>query len=160
MTVSFKTETLNKNRPLADSIKENLKLHEGSLQEDAPHKAYNDNLPNGLTVESVKELAKYNNAFIRATHLAVAEKAAEVFNAKGNQDVNNVTAKVGFLTSTDSLKFNVERSHDYPNPRAADGEPNKVTKHLVISMEQEVRGMAVKSVKDAISAEFKERFVK
>lgn len=155
--VTFKSEALQKHRELADAIKSNLKVEGAVITEDKSHKPYNENLPEGITVETVKTIAKYNNQFVRSAHLAVGETAAGILNKDKNLD--RVQAKVGFFASSDSVNMTVDRSKTYPNPQAKDGQPEKITKHLVISTSMDIRGQGLKSVKEEMSTEFKDRFV-
>lgn len=155
--VTFKSEALQKHREIADQIKANLKAEGAVITEEKSHKPYNDNLPEGITPETVKTIAKYNNQFVRSAHLAVAETAAGILNK--DKKIDRVEAKVGFFAPSDAVNLTVDRSKTYPNPQAKDGQPDKITKHLVISTSMDIRGQGLKSVKEEISSEFKDRFV-
>lgn len=156
MTVRFQNEQIDKHRPLADAIKDNLVVDKDTIKEKEQHQAYNANLPEGFTPALVKDLAAYNARFVKAGHIAVGEVAAEVMSK--DKSVDKVSANIGYSAPSDSLNFTVERNRVYPNPQATGDEPTKITKHLVISMSTDIRGQSVKSIRDAMSEGFKDRF--
>lgn len=158
MSVTFKNETVAKHRALADKIKAGCKAEGTQIKENESHSAYNGNLPNGWTAEDIKTLSMYNLDFNKASHVAVGEMSADMFNA--DSELKKVQAKVGYFAAADSLIFSVERSRTYNNSLAAAGEPTKVTKNLVISCDEDIRGTGLKSLKDAMSLEFKDSFCK
>lgn len=156
--VIFTHESIAKNRCLADSIKTNLEVEGAIVREKTAHASYDANLPEGFTPESVKELSKYNGSFANASRIALAETAAEVFIA--SPDINRVEGKIGFFAAGDSMSLTVDRSRMYPNPKAEGTADKTVTKHLVITDSVEYKGMSVKSLKDAMGAEFRDSFCK
>lgn len=156
--VTFKNDTANKYRVIADKIKAGMTREGTLLSETESHSAYNASLPEGLTPEIIKQVSAHNCNFTKAAHVAVAEMAAEVL--VENPELTRVHAKVGFFAPSDNLIFNIDRSREYPVPKAAEGEPLKVTKHLVISCDEDIRGQGLKSLKDSLSNEFKDLFVK
>lgn len=156
MSVTFKNETVSKHRELADVIKGNLTVDGTVIKEKEAHLAYNSSLPEGLTPETVKAVAKHNANFIKAAHVAIGETAASVFTK--DKAADKITGQLGFNAPSDSLHFTAERSRVYPNPQAGEGEPTKVTKHLVLTMTDDIRGQSVKSLRDAMSEEFKNQF--
>ena len=156
MTVNFKNEAVGKHREMADVIKGNLVVEGTVIKEKEEHMAYNATLPEGLTPDTVKAVAKHNANFIKASYVAVGETAAGVF--VKDKATDKVTAQLGYNAPSDSLQFTAERSRVYPNPQAGEGEPTKVTKNLVLTMTDDIRGQSVKSLRDAMSEEFKNQF--
>ena len=59
---------------------------------------YKENLPDGITEEMVKKLAKYNKAFISSVESTVADIAIEKFN--NNKKLNYVQMKAPFGCDT------------------------------------------------------------
>ena len=156
--IIFKNEQATKYRELADKIKASTKVEAGVITEVEQHSTYNANLPEGITPETINAISEYNQYFTKAAHVAVMETAAGVF--QRDETVNKVTGKIGYFAKNDSLVFGVERSRDYANNMAKEGQPTKVTKYLVTDCDEQSRGHGLKSLKDAISAEFREAFVK
>lgn len=160
MSITFKNESLSKHRQLADAIKDNLTTNGAKIEEKESHSAYNANLPEGHTPETVKELSRYNDRFLKASTLAVGEVAAESF--KKDKHLTEMTAKVGFQTPADSFTFTIDREREFPVPRGKD-EPEdaprrKITKHLHIERTVELSGTSIKSVTSVMSDEFKDLF--
>lgn len=156
MSVKFNNDTVEKHREMAEVIKSNLQVQGNHITEKEAHLAYNKTLPEGFTPESVKVLAKHNNNFTKAAYVAVGEVSGDVF--VNQKDVEKVTAQIGFFAPTDSLQFTAERSREYPNPQATGDDPAKITKNLVLTMSSDIRGQSVKTIRDAMSDEFKNRF--
>lgn len=156
--VIFANEKITEHRCLADSIKSNLQVDSTVISEKEVHSSYNANLPDGITPDTVTELSKYNGRFSKAAHVAVMETAAEVFNA--HKDISKVEAKLGYFAAGDSMKLTVSREKTYTNNFAAEGAPKNITKYLETVETVELKGMSVKSLKQSMSAEFQEKFVK
>lgn len=158
--VTFKNESLAKHRELADSIKSTLVREGKQLKEKESHGAYNSNLPEGFTPESIKSLAKYNNSFLKACTIAVGEAAASEF--KSDKSLTELSAQVGFQAPGDNFNFTIDREREFPVPRAKDEAEDtprrKVTKHLHIERTVELSGTSIKSVTSVMSEEFKDRF--
>ena len=160
-TVTFKNEALNKHRALADSIKSNLKREANHIAEVESHKAYHENLPEGLSPELINELRKYDGKYTKASAIAVGEFAAAVF--QQDKEVKELTAQVGFLGKGDSLNFSIDREREFPVPKGKDepeDAPRRTTvKHLYVSSPVvELTGKSVKSVTSLMSEEFKDSF--
>lgn len=156
MTVRFTSEAIEKHRGLADAIKSGLGVEGTVIKEKESHSAYNANLPDGITPDTIKAVSKYNGSFVKAAHVAIGETAAEIF--KSDKSVDKVTASMGYFAPSDSLNFTAERSRVYPNPQAGADDPAKITKNLVLTMTDDIRGQSVKSLRDAMSAEFTNKF--
>lgn len=156
--VIFTHDIATKNRSLVDSIKGNLQ-HEGAvIKEKTVHQAYDQNLPEGLTPEIIKELSHYNGTFANATRVAIGEMAAEIFNA--DKEVNRVEGSVGYFAHGDSMNVTVDRTRKYVNPKTTGEDDKTVTKHLVITDSFELKGASYKSLKDSMSTEFANTFSK
>lgn len=160
MSVTFKNEGLAKHRDLANSIKATLHREGAQILEKESHGAYNANLPEGFTADSVKALTRYNGHYLKASTLAVGEFAAAEF--KTDKKLQELTAKVGFQAPGDAYVFSVEREHEFPIPRGKDEAPDaprrKTVKHLHIERTVELSGTSIKSVTSLMSEEFKDRF--
>lgn len=158
MSVIFKNEQAAKYRDLADKIKASTKVEAGVITEVEQHATYNNNLPEGITPETINTISEYNQRFTKAAHVAVMETAADVF--QSDETINKVTGKIGYFAKNDSLVFGVERSREYANNMAKEGQPTKVTKYLVTDCDEQSRGHGLKALKDAISSEFRDSFAK
>lgn len=156
MTQKFQTPVAEPYRELADKIAAGFKIEGATIAETAPHAAYNENLPDGITAATIKTVAKYNNSFIQASRLAVAEASAEMFSA--SPKIDTVNAELGFFAPGDSLRLRVERERTYVNPQAGEGQPNTLSKQLVIGMTVNHRGQSGKALRDALSTEYAEQF--
>lgn len=152
----FKTAAAEPYRALADSIAANLKTSGGTISEEVPHSTYDANLPEGITRDTVKAMAKYNNNFIQASRLAVAEASVAIFNQ--NSTIDTVNAELGFFAPGDNVRIRAERERTYVNPQAAEGQPATLTKSLVLSYTVSHRGQSGKALRDAISTEAAEMF--
>ena len=164
MSVIFKNDKVTEHRASVDKIKAALQRGDNNtkgaatFKEAEPHTAYNACLAEGLTPEIIEKVSQNNQAFAKATHIAVAELAGDVFVADPN--IDKVVASVGYFGGNSSLITSVDRSKEYPNIKAGEGEPTKITKHLVVSQDEDIRGHGLKSLKDSLSAEFKDSFLK
>lgn len=160
MSVTFKNDGLAKHRELADSIKSTLHREGAQIIEKESHSAYNQHLPDGFTPDSVKQLGKYNDRYLKATTLAVGEFAAAEF--KTDKKLQELTAKVGFQAPGDTYVFSIDREREFPIPRGKDEAPDaprrKTIKHLHIERTVELSGTSIKSVTSLMSEEFKDRF--
>lgn len=155
MSVTFKSEAIQKHKDLSDKIKENLQVQNAAITEKEPHSAYYANLPEGVDQKHVEALTKYNSRFVTAAHVAVGELASDVFIQ--NPTVNEVTARIGFFGKTDEIDISASRQKLYQNHLAAEGEPKEITKHLVLKTtitSQSTKGYGLKSVREAMSEEF------
>lgn len=160
--VIFTHDSIGKSRELADHIKANLHSEVtgefASITEKVPHASYDVNLPEGITPEIVDSLSKYHGQFSRAQHIAVMETSADIFNA--NKTVNRVEASIGVFAHGDHSDMTVDRSRTFPNNKAKEGEPTTVEKHLYVTESTTYKGTTFKSLKNALSAEFKDKFAK
>lgn len=160
--VIFSHDSIGKSRDLADAIKTNLKVEvvgeTANISEKVPHAAYDVNLPDGITPDMVNTLSKYHGNFSRAQHVAVMETSAEIFNA--HKTINRVEASVGVFAHGDHSDMTVDRSRTFPNNKAKEGEATTVEKHLYVTESTTYKGTTFKALKNALSAEFKDKFTK
>jgi len=159
-SVQFKNDPVGKFRDLADAIKNNTVRDGAVITEKEVNASYNSHLPEGVTPDTVKAISKYNSQYLKASTLAVGELAAEAF--LEDKSLQSVTATIGFQAPGDAYKFSVDRSREFPVPRAKGEDPStpqkKVTKHLHIERTVEITGQSIKSVSSVMSEEFKDRF--
>lgn len=158
MSVNFKSEALQKHAGLAASIKDSLEVKGTSVAEKESHGAYYSNLPEGLTKEVVEDLSKYNNAFTAAAHVAFGEVAADIF--VNNADAQKVNGEIGFFGKRDNIELTAHREKTYRNNFAESEEDKELKKHLVINASVNVSGYGLKSIREAMSEEFKDKFAK
>jgi len=161
MTVKFKSENIQKYRDLVDSIKDNLEVNGTNIKEKESHSAYYANLPEGITKTQVETISKYNSKFVTASHVAIGEMAADIF--QKDKNAQQVYGSIGFFSKSDSIDITVNRSKTYQNHLAENEADKEVTKHLVmkaIVTTQSSKGYGVKSVKEAMSEEFQDMFKK
>jgi len=158
MSVNFKAEALQKHQPLAAKIKDSLVVEGPAIKEEESHKAYFDNLPEGLDKSIVENVAKYNQSYVTAAHVAVGEIAAEQYNA--NSDLTRMDAKIGFFGKRDCIELTVHREKEFRNNFAENEEDKIRKKHLVINSSVSSSDYGLKSVRDAMSEEFSNTFAK
>jgi len=146
---------------LAEKIQQNLVVNEGTIEEKNRHSVYDENLPEGITPEMVNSIAKYNAAFINASHVAVAKMAAELF--KEDERKNSVNASIGFFGPDDTVDITVHRSKTFTNSFAKEGEPKEVEKTLYMQSSVTVRsnnGVGLRNLKEELSKELSSLFKK
>ena len=162
MSVTFKSENLQKYSDLAQKIKNKLKVEGNNvIKETEFRSAYLENLPEGHNEKTVEELAKYNSRFVTATHIAVGEMAADIF--KNNKNIDTVEAEVGYFGKNDSININVARTKTFQNHLAKDPSEKEVVKHLVMQTTvttSSVKGSSLKAIRDSMSEEFANMFNK
>jgi hypothetical protein len=146
---------------LASKIKENLAVQDGGIEEKEKHSVYDQNLPEGITPETVKSISKYNAAFVNASHIAVGQMAAELF--KEDKKKQTVNASIGFFGPDDTVDITVHRSKTFTNSFAKEGEPKEVEKTLYMQSSTTVRsnnGSGLRSLKEELSKELSSMFKK
>lgn len=158
MSVKFNSESLAKHSDLAGKIKTTLNVDAGTIKEEESHKAYYENLPEGIDKAVVEDVAKYNQSFVAAAHVAVGELAAEQFN--NNSELNRVDAEIGFFGKRDKVAMTVHREKTFRNNFAETEEEKTLKKHLVINSSVSSADYGLKSVRDAMSEEFSNSFAK
>jgi hypothetical protein len=161
MTVVFKAENVNKHRDLTDKIKETLVYDDATFKEAESHSAYHANLPEDISRKQVEELGKYNTKFVTATHIAVGELAAEIFQKE--KRIHEITASIGYFGKTDNIDITISRSKVYQNHLAENNADKEVTKHLVMKTtvtSQSAKGYGLKSIRESMSDEFADMFKK
>lgn len=163
MALQFNSTRIDAHRELADKIKEGAKVDAGNRQitEVTPGGTYMGNLPEGLTPELVAAKAAYDSRFLSASHVAVGELAAEIFN--NDQEAKEVSAAFGYGDARGKVSFDVTRQAEYRNSFAKEGEPTHVTKHLVMSATVHATsniGHGLKALREDLAEQFVGSFKK
>lgn len=158
MAVNFTTDTLQKHKPLANAIKEGLVVEGNTIKEAESHATYFGNLPEGIERDTVESIAKYNNDYVGASHVAIGELAAGIFNE--DKDAQKVEASMGFFGKKDKLTTTVHRTKTYRNNFAEKEEDKELKKHLVMQTSIQTSGHGLKSIRESMSEEFKNSFAK
>jgi len=146
---------------LADKIQKNLEVQDGNIEEKEKHSVYDQNLPDNITPDMVKSLAKYNAAFVNASHIAVGRMAANLF--KEDKKKQTVNASIGFFGPDDTVDITVHRSKTFTNSFAKEGEPKEVEKTLYMQSSVTVRsnnGSGLRNLKEELSKELSSIFNK
>jgi hypothetical protein len=161
MAVNFKSDNIQKHKDLSDKIKDALEVNGATIKEKESHSAYLSNLPEGIGKKEIEELSKYNSKFVTATHVAVGELAADIFNKDKN--IQQVEAEVGYFGKSDTINISVFKEKTYQNHLAKDESEKEVTKHLVMQStitSQSIKGSGLKAVRESMSEEFSNMFKK
>lgn len=150
---------LEKHSGLANSILEYLKSEDGTITETESHGAYNKNLPEGITPDTVEALSNYNAKFVSAAHAAVGEMAADIFAKDKKRE--NVQAQIGFFGKNDTIEIDVSRKETFTNHYAKEGEPKEVVKPLFMSTTVNIKsakGIGLKAIKQELSKTLSSKF--
>lgn len=158
MSVTFKAEGLKKHEGLVGNIKSALTVEGTAIKEKESHSAYYSGLPEGFDPEKVETLAKYNNQFVQATHVAIGELATETMLA--NEEITRMDAKVGYFGQRDNIEVTVHKNKTYRNNFAEKEEDKELQKHLVMNTSINTSGYGLKAIKDMLSEEAKGLFSK
>lgn len=154
---NFKSETVVKHQPLAAKIIENLKTEvvggQLKIEEATPRKAYEESLPEGLTMDHVSQISKHNRRYITAANVAVGQ----VFAGAMIQDrkIKSCDATIGFNAEGDTIAINGDQSKTYKNTLGQG--PAEVTKWLQLRTTVDIGsaiGSGLKPVRTAMSEEF------
>ena len=94
---------------------------------------YESNLPQGLTIDTIKQVSDYNTSFIAAGTYAFGKLAVEAM--AGNKELSTITAELK-MGIKDSLSLNIERKKEFVN-RLGDGAT--VEKYGAITASYDVR---------------------
>ena len=84
----------------------------GVITENDPGKVYEQSLPEGLTVETVKNVNAHNGNFVAATTHAIGTIAVDTL--KANKDLKEVTGDIKTV-GRDHVGVTVTRQRDYVN---------------------------------------------
>lgn len=158
MAVKFQNDTVTKHKVLSDAIKGSLSAEGTTIKETESHGAYFGNLPEGIAKETAENLAKYNNDFVAASHIAIGEMAGDIF--QSNKDAQKVEAAIGFFGKRDKVTATVHRTKTFRNNFAENEADKELTKHLVIQSTVQTSGFGLKSVRESMSEEFKDKYSK
>jgi len=106
---------------LSCKLKGGMKLDKSTGLGEATSSLYEDNLPESLTPEILKEVSDYNTTFIAAGAHAFGELAVEAMS--GNKKLERATIDIP-MAGKDSIGYSVERHRSYPN-HLGNGEPTE-----------------------------------
>lgn len=106
---------------------------------------YNDNLPEGLTTDTVKQVHDYNTTFVAAGTLAFGNLAATAMKSNKSLEEANISIKMGVK---DKLEINMLRSKEYTNPLVENSDP--VTKYGVVKANYQIQAGANKGQLKAV----------
>lgn len=120
---------------LSKKIAEGITLDTKTGHAEAADGIYEANLPEGLTTETVKAVGDYNTTFVAAGTHAFGTLAVEAM--KSTKSLNEATVQIK-MHGKDTLGVSVQRSKEYNNALAKEGEPKTVTKHGVITTTYDV----------------------
>lgn len=145
----FSGKSIDKYVALAEEIQNNLTLSEkGDFVEIEKGAAFYNNLPEGITRDTVDALANYNNDFINASHIAMANVAAPHFEANGGAE--RVKAKVSIGPRNDSLFLSAEEQRSYGIP----GTDKVSHKTMIITATEKIGGRGLPAVKTELSDQY------
>jgi len=131
-------EVLDMSKKIAESLTIDKKTGHG----EAADGIYEANLPETLTVETVKAVTDYNTTFVAAGTHAFGTIAIEAMKSSKNLTEANVKIK---MFDKDVLGVSIERSKDYNNALAKEGQPKTVTKFGVVQTVYDVNAGGNKS---------------
>ncbi len=159
MAFKFNSDKTEAHRTLADAIIGGVTRDDktGVISETEQGSVYMGNLPEGLTPELVKAKAEYDTRFLSAAHVAAAEVAADMFMT--NCELQQVKGNIGYADQKGSILFNIDRSVEYRNSFAKEGDPQTITKHLVMTATVNTAsgtGHGLKSLRADMSEQFAE----
>lgn len=97
-----------KNEELISKITESLTTEGGVISSTGS--VYNDNLPEGLTPETVEAVSDYTTSFVASGMEAVGHAAIKAMVA--DKAINQVTADIG-MGAFGSVAYSVDRSKEY-----------------------------------------------
>lgn len=100
----------------------------------APDNFYADNLPETVNMDHVKALSDYNSNFIAAGVASFGNMAVDAMTKNAELKDASLTIPMGVK---DSVTYNVNREHTYPNRFAKDGDAT-ITKYGSVSTCYEV----------------------
>lgn len=158
MGINFGNEKVAKHKDLADKIKTTLEVENATISEKETRGAYLGNLPEGIDEKTVDKMADYNNKFVVASHVAMGELAADAF--KADKSLEKVNAAVGYFGKRDKITATITREKTFTNNFAKTEEEKTLKKHLVMQSSINSSGHGLKSVREAMSEEFKDKFSK
>lgn len=142
-------EVLEMSSKITQNIAYNKKTKEGEEQ----NHVYEAVLPPSLTMETVNAVAKQNATFIAAGTHAWGNMAIEAMRADGDLNETSLQLK---MAGKDTLSISVQRSKEYNNSLAKEGDPKTVTKFGVVTATYDVVAAAnrgqLKAVRNELAA--------
>lgn len=119
---------------LSTKISEGIKIDAKAATATAGESLYKDNLPEGLTMETVKSVSDYNTTFVAAGAHAFGEAAVAAMKGSKNLDRISVDIPMGVK---DHVSYTVDRIKEVAN-RFGTGDAT-IIKHGVVTTSYEVR---------------------
>ncbi len=148
-------EVLTLSAAIADSL--TLDKERGLLIEEKKG-VYDQNLPEGITTETVKTLSEYDQLFVTAGRHAVGTAALEAF--KAHKDLNELSCTLSYRGPKDSVVIDAARSREFKYQ--LNGTPQSVTKWCPTTVRVDINygknSPAMKAVNESILEAAKEAF--
>ena len=105
---------------LAEKIKADLLLEETSVKETERGKAYESNVPDGLSMETIGQVHDYNTTFIAASAQAFNDMAFEAM--KKDSKIDQINGNIG-MYKKDNIELSFARSESFSaGPKGQPGE--------------------------------------
>jgi hypothetical protein len=131
------TESKIKERTLAlaEKIADSIKIDKTTGVGLSEGKVYEDNLPEGITIDTVKNINSYDADFVAAGTLAFGKLSIDAMKTSKKLEHTNIEIAMG--NNVTSVGF--DRTRVYTNSLGKEGEPDKITKYGVATTTFEVR---------------------
>jgi hypothetical protein len=121
---------------LAAQIESSIKLDKATGIGTSEGDVYGSNLPEGITMETVKTVNGYDADYVAAGTYAFGKLSVEAMKKSKGLEKTSVELDMGVNKMTVAF----DRTKEYTNSLAKEGEPNKITKFGVATTTFEVRG--------------------
>ena len=121
---------------LAGKIEASIKLDKATGIAAAEGDVYGENLPEGISMDTVKTINRYDANYVAAGTYAFGKVSVEAMKSTKKLDHTSIELQMGPNVTTVSF----DRQKEYTNSLAKEGEPNKITKWGVSTTTFEVRG--------------------
>lgn len=128
--VTLKDEVLE----LAKKIEKSIEIDKKSGVATTKGDVYNENLPEGITPEIVKDVSNFNTKFIAAGAYAFGKVAVDAMAHNKSLETSTLEISMG---NRDSIGYNVDRKREYTNHLSGNGE--KQVKLGVVTASFDVR---------------------
>lgn len=121
---------------LAVKIEQSIKLDKSTGIAATEGDPYGDNLPEGISLDTVKTVNGYDADYVAAGTYAFGKISVDAMKSSKKLDHTSVELQMGPNVTTVSF----DRQKEYTNSLAKEGEPNKIVKWGVSTTTFEVRG--------------------
>lgn len=121
---------------LANKIEASTKLDKATGIGAVEGDVYGDNLPEGITMDTVKTVNGYDADYVAAGTYAFGKMSVDAM--KSNKKLESTSVELSMGPNMTTVSF--QRSKEYTNSLAKEGESNKITKFGVATTTFEVRG--------------------